>query len=157
MRAERNAKLFGDLCGFAEPRAWRHGGGGSHNALGEGTRDSLVDRVTHPEVVASYHKSYLTRRVHISSLRQPSSQLWHLVTDARRESEAGQVGGEEGRDLSDLSFAQREDIKAARNVGRSVIGRHVGAERDLAVGRGRQEPPPRLQRFADQECPDLVL
>jgi hypothetical protein len=39
-----------------------------------------------------------------------------LRTDARRQPEAGQVGGEEGDNLSDASVQQREDVEAAGNI-----------------------------------------
>jgi hypothetical protein len=80
-----------------------------------------------------------------------------LRTDARRQPEAGQVGGEEGDNLSDASVQQREDVEAAGNVRPGGVVPQVGAERDLAVGCGGQEPPARSQRAADQEGADLVL
>ncbi len=80
-----------------------------------------------------------------------------LRTDARRQPEAGEVGGEEGDNLSDASVQQREDVEAAGNVRPGGGVPQVGAERDLAAGCGGQEPPARSQRAADQEGADLVL
>src|SRR5437016_11962691 len=59
-----------------------------------------------------------------------------LGMDARRQSEAGEVGGEEGGNLGDASVKQGEDVEAAGNVRYRGVVPHVGAERELAVVRG---------------------
>jgi hypothetical protein len=57
------------------------------------------------------------------------------------KSEAGEVGGQERDDLPDASVPDGEDVEAAGYELLSVVVPQVGAERELAVCRGRQEPP----------------
>src|SRR5205814_1461365 len=73
-----------------------------------------------------------------------------LRADARRQPEAGEVGGQEGGNFRDVSVPQGEDVEAAGKVGACGVVPQVGAERELAVGRGGQEPPACLQRAAEQ-------
>ena len=57
------------------------------------------------------------------------------------KSEAGEVGGQERDDLPDASVPDGEDVEAAGYELLSVVVPQVGAERELAVCRRRQEPP----------------